>query len=113
MKINRIDNTEKLNINSNGAKNVVKQILIGEKDGSNDIIMRLFTLVPGAHSPRHTHAHEHLVKIEKGKGVIYSKDGEREVSPGDVIYVEPNEEHQFMNPFDEEFAFICVIKNVE
>jgi len=40
------------------------------------------------------------------------KDGkEFEVSEGNSIYVVPDEMHQFRNPFNEDFEFLCIIPN--
>jgi quercetin dioxygenase-like cupin family protein len=93
-----------------GAENVRMSILVGSRDGSNDIIMRLFTILPGGHTPRHVHDWEHLIKIEKGRGIAVDGNGnEHEVAPGTSLFVPGGEEHQFRNPFSEEFQFICVI----
>ncbi|MEJ5307670.1 MAG: cupin domain-containing protein [candidate division WOR-3 bacterium] len=111
MKINNIDHVKKDIVTDDGVKNVERQIPIGIKEGSTRIIMRLFTVKPGGHSPLHTHDFEHLVKVESGKGIVVSSEGEREIGVGDFVYVEPNEIHQFKNPFEEDFKFICVIPN--
>jgi len=111
MKINNIKNVKKEKVMDEGVKDVERQIPIGIPEGSKRIIMRLFTVKPGGHSPLHTHDYEHLVKVESGKGIIVFSGGEREINVGDFVYVEPNEIHQFKNPFDEELKFICVIPN--
>ena len=71
--------------------------------------MRLFTVGPGGNTPLHTHNFEHLVKIEKGEAVVVDSDGEHNVSEGSVVYVKPNEMHQFLNRSDGDLQFICVI----
>ncbi|MFC1615750.1 cupin domain-containing protein [Patescibacteria group bacterium] len=111
MKINKIDELASENVQMTDAKNVVLKILIGPDDDSKDIIMRHFTVLPGGHTPLHNHEFEHVIKIEKNKGIMIDKNGrEHEVGPGHCAYVEPNEKHQFKNPFDEPFEFICIIK---
>lgn len=109
MKIRRIQNVEIIDIEMEGAKGVTKQILIGKNEGSDNIIMRLFTIQAGGNTPLHTHDFEHLVKIEKGRGIVVDSQGEHEVEPGMVIYVRPNEVHQFRNAGDGIFQFICII----
>lgn len=97
-----------------GAKNVTKKILIGVKEGSKDIIMRYFKIMPDGNSPLHKHDFEHLVKIERGKGIFIDNDkNEHIVMKGHSLFVEPNEIHQFRNPFSEPFEFICIIPNRE
>lgn len=111
MVVKKISDVAKTEIKEEGAKFVTRQILIGQDDGSNGIIMRLFTLAPGGHTLHHTHDFEHLVKVEKGKGIAISEKGETKIQAGDVVYVRPNEIHQFRNDSSEEFQFVCVIPN--
>ncbi|MGE3062456.1 MAG: cupin domain-containing protein [bacterium] len=111
MVIKKVADVPKNEVTDEGTKSVTRQILIGKDDNSNNIIMRLFTLAPGGHSPLHTHNYEHLVKVEKGRGIAVSDRGEQEIGAGDIIYVKPNEIHQFKNNSNVEFQFICVIPN--
>ncbi len=95
-----------------GAKDATMQILIGPRDGSNNIIMRYFMIMPGGHTPKHSHDYEHVVKIESGKGLVLDEYGQtNEVMVGQSIFVESNKEHQFQNPFSQPFEFICIILN--
>ncbi len=95
-------------------KNVLRKILIGPEDGSHKIIMRHFKVLPEGHTPFHSHGHEHVVKVEKGKGIVVRESGEEVmVSQGQSLLVEENETHQFKNPFPEPFEFLCVILNPE
>ncbi len=95
-------------------KNVLRRILIGPGDGSHNIIMRYFKVLPEGHTPFHNHSHEHVVKIEKGKGIVVRETGEEVlVSRGQSLLVEGNETHQFKNPFTEPFEFLCIILNPE
>ena len=95
-----------------GVKNVMMRILIGPDDGSNNIIMRHFQVLAGGNTPFHSHEIEHIVKIEKGKGMVVNEAGEETlVSEGQSLFVESFEKHQFKNPFEEPFEFICTIIN--
>jgi len=101
-------------VDAEGAKDVAMQVLIGPDDGSRAIIMRLFTVAPGGHTPYHTHDFEHLVRVQAGRGVLIDAAGEkRELSVGQNVFVAPNEKHQFANPFGEPFQFTCTILNPE
>ena len=93
-----------------GYEGVKKQVLIGPGDGSEEIVMRYFTLAPGGASPYHTHPWPHLVKIEVGTGVTVDKDGsESPVQAGDYVYVSDDEVHQFKNTGTGEFGFMCIV----
>ena len=114
MIINENDKVLETPVDLEGAKNVTKKILIGVKEGSKNIIMRYFKIMPGGNSPLHKHDFEHLVKIERGKGIFIDNDkNEHIVMTGHSLFIEPNEMHQFRNPFYEPFEFICIIPNRE
>jgi len=95
-------------------KNVIRKILIGPDDGSSKIVMRHFKILPEGHTPFHSHDHEHVVKIENGRGVVVDENGEDiTVSQGQSLLIEQNKNHQFKNPFQEPFEFLCFIINPE
>lgn len=101
-------------VNEEEVKNVKRRILIGPDDGSHNIIMRHFKVLPEGHTPFHSHDHEHVVKIENGKGIVINEEGEEiVVSVGQSLFVKGNEKHQFKNPFNEPFEFLCIILNPE
>jgi quercetin dioxygenase-like cupin family protein len=103
-----------VNVQEEGVTRVTQQILIGPKDGSPNIIMRRFRVLPQGHTPYHVHAHDHVVKVENGKGVVLDEDGhENPVRVGQSLLVKGGEKHQFKNPHEEPFEFLCVILNPE
>jgi quercetin dioxygenase-like cupin family protein len=89
---------------------VKKKIYIGRNDGSEEIIMRHFTLDSGGATPYHEHPFPHVVKVEKGEGVLIDIDGkETTLVEGQVAYVNDDEKHCFKNTGDGEFSFICIV----
>lgn len=95
-----------------GAKDTTMQILIGPRDGSHNIVMRYFKVMPGGHTPKHSHNYEHVIKIEAGKGLVLDEHGKTHpLTVGQSVFVEANKEHQFQNPFSEPFELICIILN--
>ncbi len=114
MKIKRDSEVRAAPVEMEGAKDVAMKVLIGPDDGSENIIVRLFTVSPGGHTPYHTHDFEHLVQVRSGKGTVVDADRiEHELEPGSSVFVAPNEEHQFTNPYDAPFEFTCTILNPE
>jgi quercetin dioxygenase-like cupin family protein len=112
MKINLISRIEVKKVEMDGAKDVKMKILIGPQDGSDNIIMRQFIIGLDGHTPKHSHNYEHVVKVEKNKGIYIDNDGlKHEITIGQSVFVPPNEEHQFQNPYNKPFEFICVIPN--
>jgi len=102
MIIKKNDDVPEGAVEEEGIKNVTRKILIGPDDGSSKIVMRHFKVLPEGHTPFHSHDHEHVVKIENGK-----------VSQGQSLLIEQNKNHQFKNPFQEPFEFLCIIINPE
>jgi len=93
-----------------GAQNAFKTVLIGSREGSDRLEMRLFKIMPGGHTPVHKHPWEHLVRIESGEGVVYSdRDGKFKIGAGQCIFIAAGEEHQFLNPYQESLELLCVI----
>ena len=91
------------------APGVTVRWVISEKDGAPNFAMRVFEVEPGAASPFHSHSWEHEVYILDGKGYVRDKDGQKPFQEGDVIFVAPEEKHQFVNDGDSVLRFICVI----
>ncbi|MGE5398443.1 MAG: cupin domain-containing protein [Chitinophagales bacterium] len=91
------------------ALNVVKQALVGPKEGWQGWVMRLFTIAEGGYTPRHTHPWPHINYIVRGKGTLFLDGQNYEVEPGSVAYVPGDAEHQFKNNSGEDFSFICIV----
>jgi quercetin dioxygenase-like cupin family protein len=93
-----------------GYNGVKKQIYLGPADGSNEIVMRYFSVAPGGSTPYHQHAFPHLVKIEQGRGLAIDSQGkEHALERGQLVYVADNEIHGFRNTGNEPFEFICIV----
>jgi len=91
------------------APGVTVRWVISDKDGAPNFAMRVFEVQPGAASPFHTHPQEHEVFILDGKGHVRGKEGETRFQEGDVVFVAPDDKHQFINDGDATLRFICVI----
>ena len=90
-------------------KGVRLQVLMSDKDGAPNFIMRVFEIEPGGYTPFHGHPWEHEVYVLEGKGALKSKAGEHPLEKDSFALVDPDEEHQFVNKGDTPFRFICVI----
>jgi quercetin dioxygenase-like cupin family protein len=99
-------------VEEEGVHNVTKRILVGPKDGSCNIIMRYFRVLPDGNTPFHSHNFEHVVRVEKGNGLVVDAKGQEfPISPGHSVFIASGEKHQFKNPNEESFEFICTILN--
>ncbi|RMF67092.1 MAG: cupin domain-containing protein [Calditrichaeota bacterium] len=92
-----------------GTKDTSMRLLLSEQDGAPNFAMRMFTVKPGGHTPFHFHNYEHEVYVLAGRGVLKGEDREHVFEAGDVIFVAPNEKHQFRNAGDSDLQFLCLI----
>jgi quercetin dioxygenase-like cupin family protein len=111
MKVTNLEQTEKTKMTMEGAKDVFKQIPVAKSDGSPSFSVRVFTIMPGGHTPYHTHPFEHLNYIIEGQGVVVTASGEEvPVKKGDFALVLPEEKHQYKNmSSDQELIVICAV----
>ncbi len=96
-------------VQTEGAKDTRVRWLITEKDGAPNFAMRLFEVGPGGHTPHHTHPFEHEVYVVEGTGMVVGAEGERPFKAGDVVFVPPDEVHQFRNTSSGVCKFLCLI----
>jgi quercetin dioxygenase-like cupin family protein len=92
-----------------GASKLKVRWLITRDMGAPNFAMRLFEMEPGGHSPMHAHPWEHEVFILEGEGVVVGAQGEKRFKPGDVVFVLPNEKHQFRNDGSKTVKFLCLV----
>ncbi len=85
------------------------RVLIGPADGANIFHMRHFEIEAGGCTPHHQHDYEHEILVWRGSGTAKTPTGDRPFKAGDVIFVPPNEKHQFCNTSGETCEFICLI----
>ncbi|MFQ5863847.1 MAG: cupin domain-containing protein [bacterium] len=97
MKVQNYTEVEETQVTMEGAKDTVMRLLISDKDGADNFAMRMFTVESGGHTPFHFHNYEHEVFVLAGQGVLKGEDGEHPFKAGDVIFVKPDEKHQFRN----------------
>lgn len=88
------------------AEGIKRQMVVGE-----NIMLCRFTFDPFTVTPEHTHPHEQMTLVVKGK-VKFIIDGEvKIVSPGDVLHFPPNRRHG-ATMLDEEVVLIDVFSPI-
>jgi quercetin dioxygenase-like cupin family protein len=92
-----------------GAVNCRMRCLIGPDDKAPSFSMRQFEIAPGGHTPKHAHGYEHQVFILEGAGVVLEENVEHPIKPGTVIFIPPNQVHQFRNTGSGPLKFLCLI----
>lgn len=85
------------------------RVVVGPKDGARNFAIRYFEIEPGGQSSFDRHPHDHGIYILKGKARVLIGWETHEVGPGDVVYIAPDEQHQFESIGDEPLGFLCVV----
>jgi len=111
MKVNHCERVPAEEVEMDGASGCTVRWLLSSADGTPNFAMRQFEVAPGGHTPRHSHPFEHEVYVLCGNGVAMEGDVEHPLSEGDVIFVEPDEEHQFRNTGGAPMRFLCLVPN--
>lgn len=94
---------------SNGAKNALRKVLISEKEGWKDYVMRLFEIGKNGCSPKHSHSWPHIVFVVNGQGVIHMDGKDNDVKNGSYAFIPSGMEHQLLNSGNDIFSFICIV----
>lgn len=111
MKVNHYESVPKHPVDMEGARGCTVRWLVGQTEGAPNFAMRQFEIAPGGHTPRHYHPYEHEVFVLEGEGVVFEGDHQHSLRSGDVIFVQPNEIHQFHNTGEAVMKFLCLVPN--
>ncbi len=87
---------------------IIRKVLIGDGLKAKSHV-RYFEIAPGGKSSFEKHRHEHIVIVIRNKGEVFLDVGYYKISFLDVVYVSPSTPHQFLNPFNEPFGFLCIV----
>lgn len=88
-------------------RGITRRVLSAADPASFDV--RYFEIEPGGHSTHERHSHIHVVVCMRGTGRVRLDGDTHDVGFGDTVYVAPDDPHQFLNPNDEPFGFLCIV----
>ena len=111
MKVQSSNSIEQRVVEMEGAKGCQVRSLIGDADQAPNFAMRQFEVEPGGHTPRHRHPYEHEVFVLEGHGEVFEGDTAHPLKAGDVVFIRPDEVHQFRNSGETPLRFLCLIPN--
>jgi quercetin dioxygenase-like cupin family protein len=111
MKVNHFEQTPQQPVQMEGATGCQVRWLLGPQQGTPNFAMRQFEVAPGGFTPRHSHPYEHEVFVLEGEGVVIEGAAEHRLQSGDVVYVVPDEVHQFRNTGSVPLKFLCLVPN--
>lgn len=111
MKLAHYEDVEQNTVEMPGAEGCKVRWLVGSKDGAANFSMRQFEVEIDGFTPKHSHPYEHEVFVLNGEGTVLEGDKIHKIKSGDVIFVQPNEIHQFKNTGSQPLQFLCLIPN--
>ena len=108
MQLKKLQEVPASEVTMEGATGCRVRWLVGEKDNAPTFAMRKFEVAPGGHTPKHFHDYEHEVYVLAGEGTVLDGDRERPLAAGDVLFVAPNDVHQFRNTGSDPLRFLLL-----
>jgi quercetin dioxygenase-like cupin family protein len=111
MPVIKYNNVHLTPLKVDGVAETLKANVIGKNEGWPEHTVRVFRVRGGGYTFRHQHDWEHVNYVIKGRGRLRLGDQVHELSERDFAFVPPNTEHQFENPYNEDFEFICIVPN--
>ena len=109
MPVVKYDEVKREDVEMEGVSKTSRANVIGPEQGWKENTLRVFRLGPGGYTPHHQHDWEHVNHVIKGQGTLTIGEETISLSEKDFAYVPPNTMHQFKNPYDEDFEFICIV----
>ena len=79
------------------------------KEGWPGHTLRVFTIQPGGHTPKHSHNWEHVNYVISGEGTLEVDGKVITLSAGAFAVVPPNALHQYSNKGSVNFVMICIV----
>ena len=111
MKVNHYEGVSQQPVEMEGSQGCSVRWLLGERDGTPTFAMRQFEVAPGGFTPRHSHPYEHEIFVLEGEGEVFEGPEPHRLRAGDVVFVKPDEVHQFRNTGSGPLKFLCLIPN--
>ena len=90
-------------------KNAGMKVLISQKEGWQDYVMRIIELDKDGFSPKHIHAWPHINYVVEGTGLLHLNGKDTPVETGAYAYVPAGALHQYKNTGAGKFRFICIV----
>jgi quercetin dioxygenase-like cupin family protein len=107
--VNHLNQTEKKYISNPEANNAFMKVLVSEKEGWEDYVMRVVEVEKEGYTPKHQHPWPHINYVIEGQGEIMIDGVLNPVEAGSYAFVPADTLHQYKNTGDDVFKFICIV----
>jgi len=91
------------------ANQAAMKVLVSEKEGWQDHVMRVVEVNKDGYTPKHSHPWPHINYVIEGEGSLMINGVEHPLKAGSYAFVPDNALHQFRNVGDSMFKFICIV----
>lgn len=105
----KLEEVTQSNVDESGAQGAKIRWLVTKEEGAPAFAMRELQLDSSGFTPLHKHPWEHEVYVLAGEGVVRGGDDEKILLPGTVVFIPPDELHQFRNTGKDMLRFLCLI----
>ncbi|MBX3408404.1 MAG: cupin domain-containing protein [Phycisphaeraceae bacterium] len=109
MPVRSIHDTPLKPVAMEGVRGASMALMCGREHGAPNFSLRHFLVEAGGHTPRHSHDYEHEVYVVEGNGTVYLEGREQPLRPGDVVFIPPDEPHQFKADTASSLRFLCLV----
>lgn len=92
-----------------GFKNIVRRVVLGEKESDLPFQVRYFEMGRGGYSSLECHNHRHAVVVIRGRGKMFLQKWVYDLKPFDAVYIGKKLIHQFHQTGREPFGFLCMV----
>ncbi len=83
------------------------QFAVGARTGSDALLLGRTVLRPGARHDRHRHLHaDEFLFVVRGRGRVYTDEGDEAAAEGDVIFTPKGAVHGFDNTSEEDVVLL-------
>jgi quercetin dioxygenase-like cupin family protein len=85
--------------------------LLDRDVGSESYRAAVVTFPPGVRNHFHTHTHDQILYVVKGRGIVATEEDEQLVNVGDIVMIPAGESHWHGATDESEFSHLYVIHN--
>ena len=83
--------------------------LINAESGAKQLKSALVYFPAGVRNKLHSHTHEQILYVTKGKGLVATEDAEHLVGPGDMVIIPAGEMHWHGATDEDDFEHLYVV----
>lgn len=107
--VKHLKDCQRKEIKHPSAKNAFMKVLVSEKEGWDDHVMRVVEVEKDGYTPKHSHAWPHINYVIEGQGVLMIEGVDHPLEAGTYAFVPDNALHQFKNIGTSVLKFICIV----